>query len=164
MSILKIQVFIELLRSLRGWIIYHWKIKSYGTKETGISLIPKDKNENERCAILYLDDWAKENEYKKIIIITDDKNLVPLINKTVKKKKDILILSSRDIRCIVALWHLCNFNTNFVYASLSDDLRKNYDNFMKKNNLDIEELYAIGIYNISKYVIKEARMHLLSNE
>lgn len=155
---LRLKTSIEMIRAIKGWFIYHWKIKVKGIDNAGICLLSRN-HEEEKLALSYLDDWVRDRHFKKVIVISDNAVIEQVIDIFVKADFDIVILTKREMNNLISLWRLYNFNKNFVYASFDGENRENYEVFANAFDMEFDELFAIAILCISKFEKKDKPLY-----
>lgn len=143
-----------------GWKVWHKIIKKYNMKtakyqKTAVILMPQNDCENSYYALLYLDRMLSLKKYSSAVIL--------YTNPLIKKAADLMTNKTRGFECIteneandlLQYYALYPFDERFIAASLTEPNGRNGKDLLNVNGITIEELVAIGIYQIVPYVQKK---------
>ena len=139
-----------------GWGIWHRIIKQYKVgPTTAVVLLPKNDLENSYFALLYLDRMLSIKEYRDAVIIVPNEMLEKASKIMCHKINKVVQMTESRIDALLQFYMLCKFDHRFYVTSLDDIPCRNGRELIGVHGIGVEEMVAIGIYQIIPYVQKE---------
>lgn len=160
LGITKKQKRLLFLQCFFGWKVWHKIIKKYNMKaaqyqKTAVILMPQNDYENSYYALLYLDRMLSLKKYSSAILLYTDALLKKAADFMCDKIRGFECITEKEANALLQYYALYPFDERFIAASLTEPNGRNGKDLLNVNGITIEELVAIGIYQIVPYVQKK---------
>ena len=145
----------NLIESYRGWWIWHRLVKRHRLGRTRVILLPSVNRAYNCPALLYINQMLERHGYEDAIILSVDsvvQRAAPLFSQRIRAVETI---SRRKAERLMQFYCLYEFDPRFVVASLDEPNGRNAAGLIGKNGTTVEELIAIGVYQLSEFTKEE---------
>lgn len=141
----------NLWESYRGWWLWHRLVKRYHLGRTRVILLPSKNRAYNYAALRYVDQMLERHHYDNAIFLSVD----PVVSKAAglfsKRILAVETVSRKQAERLMQFYCLYEFDPRFVVASLEEPNGRNAVGLIGKNGTTVEELIAIGVYQIPDF-------------
>lgn len=144
---------VRLCHAFMGYIHWHVILQRYKiSTECAVILIPSPADEEcTEYAVKYVKEFLRCNRYKSVAFVSSYPNLSHLIKKFQVESvvRSTIFLSDRKISQLLDFYNANLNDERLIVASLCVPCGRNALNYMNTGVLSKEEIFVIGIYNIT---------------
>lgn len=141
----------NLWESYRGWWIWHRLVKRYHLGRTRVILLPSQDRRYNYAALRYVDQMLERHNYDNAIFLTVDPMVEKVAGLFSKNIRAVETISRKKAERLMQFYCLYEFDPRFVVASLEEPNGRNAVGLIGKNGTTVEELIAIGVYQIPEF-------------
>lgn len=145
----------NLLESYRGWWVWHRLVKRYHLGRTRVILLPSSNRAYNYAALRYVDQMLERHNYENAIFLSVDSVIQKVAGLFSKNILAVENITRKKAERLMQFYCLYEFDPRFVVASLEEPNGRNAVGLIGKNGTTVEELIAIGVYQIPDFVQEE---------
>ncbi len=114
-------------------------------------LFPDEDGKVNYYGLLYLDEHLVRNLKKEAVIVTSCPGVMRVASLFTPKIKDIVMVTEREMDCLIAYLKLSEGAIDFTIVSLTKPAGRRGEYLVGAKGLTVEQMVAIGIYFIIPY-------------
>lgn len=141
----------NLIKTYRGWWVWHRIVRKYHIAATAVVLMPGANREYNRSALLFLDQMLRQRRYENAVIVTTDQAAAACAGLFSENICGVECISKKQAGQLMQFYCLYEFDPRFIVASLDEPEGRNAWRLEGIRGTTVEELIALGVYKLPAY-------------